>query len=204
MHAHENVDEQRVPNAPASDAAEDRGPSQDASGDDAPVQDAPTNASERSSADEGALAEARSQLAEARAQIVAMRGEMDKADVVRRLRDALEDAGAVRVREALRAAQEAMAGSMAPGAAATSGADGRSNSDAATGADAICRAIDAVRAAHPEFFVQARWGSTNAPASSTSTGDVQRASEVDRLAARARMANDRRALLEYLRARRAR
>lgn len=131
------------------------------------------------------LVEAQARIAEAQERIAALGAEVEREALARRLRDAVEDAGALRVRDALRAAHEAMA-----------------RSPAAT-ASAIPGVIEAVRAAHPEYFADTRWASTNAPATGAPGIDAPRADVVDRLASLARATNDRRALLEYLRARRA-
>lgn len=127
-----------------------------------------------------ALAQAQAQLAEATSRIADLAAKLNSETLARQLRDGLEDAGAVRVREALRAAI-----ALAP-----------ASSDSA----AISGAIDKVRAAHPDYFAQGRWPTTNAPAAD---GDASSKDGVSALAARARATNDRRALLDYLRARRA-
>lgn len=145
---------------------------------------------------EDAGAEATAQLAAARAQIAELSGKLRAESVARRLREAIEDAGAVRVRDAMRVAAVAAA----------------RLTDATT--EALARVVEEVRAAHPEFFGQVRWPSTNASgdrhssaAGSNADGsnpDGSNPSGLDALATRARASNDRRALLEYLRARRER
>ncbi len=136
--------------------------------------------SARATPEPDAAAHATEQLAEATSRIASLSAQLEGESMARRLREAMEDAGAVRVRDAVRAAQGALA----------QGAD----------AAAIAREVDRVRLAHPEFFTQTRWASTNAPAARGERADDER---VNQLAARARATNDRRALLEYLRARRA-
>lgn len=118
----------------------------------------------------------RAQLADANARIAALGAELDAQRRTKQLREAMEDAGAVRVRDAVRAAE-------AIGPAAD--------------ASGIAGVVERVRAAHPAFFAATTWPSTNAPAAG-----ARDEPSVDRLAARARASNDRRALLEYLRARR--
>lgn len=128
-----------------------------------------------------ALAKAQAQLAEATSRIADLAAKLHSEAFSRQLREALEDAGAARVREALRAAMAL---------ATASSAD----------AGQVSNAIERVRAAHPEFFEHVRWPTTNAP---VAEGEASSKDAVAALAARARATNDRRALLDYLRARRA-
>ena len=128
-----------------------------------------------------ALAKAQAQLAEATARMADLAAKLHSEAFSRQLREALEDAGAVRVREALRSA---MALASSPSA----------------DAGQVSNAIERVRAAHPEFFEHVRWPTTNAP---STEGEPSSKDSVSALAARARATNDRRALLDYLRARRA-
>lgn len=136
--------------------------------------DEPSNESGNESSE--TLERLRGQLADADARIAALGAELDAQRRTKQLREAMEDAGAVHVRDAVRAAK-------AIGPAAD--------------ASGIAGVVERVRAAHPAFFAATTWPSTNAPAAG-----ARDEPSVDRLAARARASNDRRALLEYLRARR--
>lgn len=138
------------------------------------------------------------ELAAATSRIAELAGRLKTEATARLLRDALEDAGAVRVREAMRAAQMALA------RRGPSGSEGESAADEAATARVIAGAIEGVRAAHPEFFEQTRWASTNVADATDAARGASRVDAVAELAARARATNDRRALLDYLRARRAR
>lgn len=133
-------------------------------------------ANERANETSESLGRLRAQLADANARIAALGAELDAQRLTKQLREAMEDAGAVRVLDAVRAAE-----ALGPVADASG----------------IAGAVERVRAAQPSFFGATTWPSTNAPAAG-----ARDEPSVDRLAARARASNDRRALLEYLRARR--
>jgi hypothetical protein len=146
------------------------------------------------------------ELAAATSRIAELAGRLKTEATARQLRDALEDAGAVRVREAMRAAQMALARS-GPSGEMEVEMEVEVEGDEGAMARVIAGAIEDVRAAHPEFFEQTRWASTNAADAADATDAARGATReevVAELAARARATNDRRALLDYLRARRAR
>lgn len=129
------------------------------------------------------------ELEAARRRIEALDAQVRAQALERRVRDAMEDAGAVRVGDAVRAALAAVGG------------DGGGGGGEESGEAEIGSAVQRVRAAHPEYFGGSRWPTTNA---ATERGDGSGHEEMAALAARARASNDRRALLDYLRARRAR
>lgn len=141
------------------------------------------------------------ELAAATSRIAELAGRLKSEATARQLRDALEDAGAVRVRDAMRAAQMALARRAPSGEMEV---EMEVEADEGAMARVIAGAIEGVRAAHPEFFEQTRWASTNAADATDAARGATREDVVAELAARARATNDRRALLDYLRARRAR
>lgn len=132
------------------------------------------------------LAAAHAQIADAAARIAALSERLENEARSRLVREALEDAGAVRLRDATRVADQLLARAGTQGSAADTPRD-------------LAGVVAHVREAHPEFFAHSsRWPSTAAGTSPAPDASL------DGLATRARASNDRRALLEYLRARRAR